>query len=201
MPLPGGKPPPKKMTFRQFLAWTDQDTWAEWVRGEVVLMAPVRVRHQAIAGFLNVLLAHWVEAHALGAVYPALTLMKLPHSAREPDLVFVSRARAHIVKETYLAGAADLAVEIVSPDSRQRDHRDKLAEYEAAGVREYWIIDPLTEQAEFHRLIRGRYRLLPVEGGVVRSAVLNGLWLEVGWFWQEPLPPLMSVLKKWKLVP
>src|SRR5262249_15431594 len=69
MPLPGGKPPPKKMTFRQFLAWTDEDTWAEWVRGEVVLMAPVRVRHQAIAGFLNALLRHWVEVHELGAVY------------------------------------------------------------------------------------------------------------------------------------
>jgi len=70
-PLPGGKPLPTRMTFRQFLAWTDEDTWAEWVRGEVILMAPARVRHQAIAGFLNALLQHWVEAHALGAVYPA----------------------------------------------------------------------------------------------------------------------------------
>ena len=127
--------------------------------------------------------------------------MKLSHSARAPDLVFVSRARAHIVKKTYLAGAADLAVEIVSPDSKEPDRCDKLAEYEAAGVREYWIIDPLTEQADFHRLIRGRYRPLPVEGDVVRSVVLAGLWLEVGWLWQEPMPALMSVLKRWKPVP
>ena len=65
------RPLPRTMTFRQFLAWTDEHTWAEWVRGEVVFMAPMRVRHQAIAGFLNALLQHWVEAHALGAVYPA----------------------------------------------------------------------------------------------------------------------------------
>lgn len=201
MPLPGGKLPPKKMTFREFHDWMDEDTWAEWVRGEVILMATPTVRHQVIAGFLDVLLRLWVEAHDLGMVYPTPLLMKLAHSAREPDLLFVSHARARRAKETYLQGAADLVVEIVSPDSVTRDRRDKLAEYQAAGVREYWIIDPLTGTADFHRLVRGRYRPMPVEAGIFRSAVLKGLWLDVAWLRQDPLPAVMSVLKRWKLVP
>src|SRR5262245_11057897 len=82
LPLPGGKRPPKRMTFREFHDWIQKDTRAEWVRGEVILMAPVRVRHQVIADFLNTLLRFWVEAHDLGMVYSSPVLMKLPHSAR-----------------------------------------------------------------------------------------------------------------------
>jgi hypothetical protein len=47
----------------------------------------------------------------------------------------------------------------------------------------------------------GIYRLAPVGGdGIYHSAVLDGLWLEVEWLWQEPLPLLLSVLKEWELV-
>ena len=51
-----------------------------------------------------------------------------------------------------MLGAADLCVEVVSPESVTRDCREKLTEYEQAGVREYWLIDPFRTQARFHRL-------------------------------------------------
>jgi len=38
------------------------------------------------------------------------------------------------------------------------------------------------------------------EDGILRSQVLKGLWLQVSWLWQSPLPPLMTVLKSWKLI-
>ena len=40
--------------------------------------------------------------------------------------------------DSHLSGPADLAVEIVSPDSLGRDRGDKFAEYGAAGIPEYW---------------------------------------------------------------
>jgi hypothetical protein len=47
----------------------------------------------------------------------------------------------------------------------------------------------------------GRYRLVLADAdGIVRSRVLEGLWLKSEWLWQEPLPPLLSILKEWKLV-
>jgi len=69
-------------------------------------------------------------------------------------------------------------------------------------VREYWLIDPQRKQAEFYRRGQdGFYHLMPVgDDGIYRSVVLEGLWLRVNWLWQEPLPPLLSVLREWKLV-
>ena len=106
------------------------------------------------------------------------------------------------MKSTYLDGPADLVVEVITPDSRARDRGEKFYEYEQGGVREYWLIDPLRKQAEFYQPgADGIYRLVPVgENSVYCSAVLNGLWLKVDWLWQDPLPPLLSVLKEWRLV-
>jgi Uma2 family endonuclease len=54
-----------------------------------------------------------------------------------------------------------LIVEIISPESSGRDRGEKFYEYEMAGVREYWLIDPQREQVEFYELnAEGRYTLL-----------------------------------------
>ncbi|RMF86648.1 MAG: Uma2 family endonuclease, partial [Nitrospinota bacterium] len=31
---------PGKLSYEEFLAWCDEDTWAEWVDGEVILLTP-----------------------------------------------------------------------------------------------------------------------------------------------------------------
>jgi Uma2 family endonuclease len=196
--------PPGKMTYEEFLAWTDEDTWAEWVDGEVILLSPASKRHQDIAFFLAALLRFFVEAGQLGSVVTAPFQMKIGPDlpGREPDIIFISRASLNHLRDTYLDGPADLAVEIISRDSRARDRGDKFYEYEQGGVREYWLLDYLRRQAEFYQLgPDGIYRLVPIdEDGIYHSAVLEGLWLNVEWLWQEPLPPLMSVLREWQLI-
>ncbi len=194
-------PRPPRMSFEEFLVWADEDTRAEWVDGEVLLMSPASDRHQDLLGLLVACVRAFAEAHQAGVVRFGPYVMKVPGSAREPDLIFVAEENRGRITTNYLDGPADLAVEIVSPDSRTRDRRDKLREYESAGVREYWLIDPEREQAEFYHLAAdGRYATLPVEDGIVRSLVLPGLWLRVDWLWQESLPPLLGVLREWGLV-
>ena len=63
-------------------------------------------------------------------------------------------------------------------------------------------VETMRKQAEFYRLGRdGLYQPLPVDSdGIVRSAVLKGLWLKTDWLWRKPLPSAMSVLKEWKLM-
>lgn len=68
--------------------------------------------------------------------------MKLAQSGREPDLLFISNETAQRLTERKLEGAADLVIEIIFPESVRRDRYEKFDEYEEAGVREYWIIDP-----------------------------------------------------------
>jgi Uma2 family endonuclease len=86
-------------------------------------------------------------------------------------------------------GGPDLVVEVVSRDSRQRDHVDKKQVYQEAGVSEYWLIDPLQQRMEFYRLTAGRYELVPLEHNrIFRSAVLESFWLDVEWLLADPPP-------------
>lgn len=189
--------------YETFLAQADEDVHAEWVGGKVVPRSPALQRHQKFAALLASLLLAFAETYHLGLVMAAPFQMKLgpEASGREPDILFVSKANLERLRKNCLDGPADLVVEIISPESRARDQGGKFYEYEQGGVTEYWLIDPDREQAEFYRLdARGIYQLVPLQEGAFQSKVLPGLRLEVAWLWQEPLPPLLSILKLWKLV-
>src|SRR2546421_565411 len=181
--------PPARMTYEEFLEWDDEDTRAEWVDGEVILMSPASKRHQSLMRFLMVLLSHFVEAKGIGEVLTAPFQMKLSTrpSGREPDLIFVANEHLGRFKETYLDGPADLAIEIVSPESQSRDRGEKFYEYEQAGIPEYWMLDQTRRQAEFYELENdGTYKRIDIdEDGIFRSKVIDGLWLKVDWLWQE----------------
>lgn len=192
------------MSYEEFLAWCDEDTWAEWVDGEIVIMSPASDPHQDLADFLIAVLRIFVEAHGLGWVRSAPFQMRLPSLARgrEPDILFVRKGRVDLVQKTYLDGPADLAVEITSPESLLRDRGEKFAEYELAGVQEYWLLDPEHKRADFYVLdADGRYRLAAVgDGGVYRSQMVQGFWLKVAWLWQDPLPKVLEVVRELKVM-
>lgn len=193
----------RNVTFEEFLAQCDEDTWAEWVNGEIIMMTPASNRHQNLSDFLLVLMRSFVERHHLGIVRSAPFLMRLSEdTAREPDILFVANEHLDRLKETYLDGPADLVVEIVSPESRLRDRGEKFAEYEMAGIPEYWLIDPDLKRADFYVLGEDeRYERLAADAkGVYRSRVLRGFWLNVNWLWQEPLPPVLEILQELGLI-
>lgn len=190
-----GVPPVAKMTYEEFLVWADS-THAEWVDGEVVIVSPVSVRHQEILGFLYKLLQVYVEYQELGTVLQAPFQMRL-QNGREPDLLFVAAQNRQRLGSTYLDGPADLAVEIVSPESVARDRGEKFYEYAEGGVPEYWLIDPQTQFAEFYRLEGAHYRpAFAGEEGIYRSQVVPGFWLRIDWLWQDPLPKTLAVLRE-----
>jgi Uma2 family endonuclease len=196
--------PLPKMTYEEFLAWYDEERRAEWVDGDVILMGPVSTRHQLLVSFLGAVIQFWVEDRQSGLALIAPFQMKLSlrPSGREPDVLFIAREHLELLKHNYLDGGADLAIEIISPDSRMRDRKHKYQEYEQAGVREYWIIDPLRERVEFYELDENhKFSLVHIASDrIFHSKVLPGLWLKTDWLWQQPLPPLMFVLKEWGLV-
>ena len=195
-------PPPQRreMTYDEFLAWAGEDTLAEWVDGEVVMCSPASKQHQRISDFLISVMKAFVEQQGLGMVLSAPFQMKLTRSGREPDLLFVSQEHLARLGETYLDGPADLVVEIISPESVGRDRGTKFYEYEEAGIPEYWLIDPLREQAEFYCLDeQGHYSLVsPDAEGIHRSETLPGFWLRVDWLWQPP--PVLDALRALELI-
>ncbi|MCS7208968.1 MAG: Uma2 family endonuclease [Fimbriimonadales bacterium] len=198
--------PTEPVSFEQFIEWLDEDTHAEWVDGKVILKMPVSFKHQHENRYIVKLLAAWVEdQHQMGYVYTAplqvkLTLPDGRQRSREPDIVVILNDRLNQMTEQYFDGAPNLIVEVLSPTTRAIDRGEKFAEYEAAGVPEYWLIDPDRQYAEFFQLDEtGAYRVaFSGSEGVYRSRVLEGLWLELRWLWERP--PVWDVLKQWGLV-
>ena len=193
-----------KISYGEFLERIDENPHVEWVDGEIIEMSPIFERHEDLSGFLKPLVRHFAEAYNLGVVRGEPFQMKpaLSLPGRAPDFFFVATAHLDRLRSTYLEGPADLVVEIISPESRARDRGDKFFEYEAAGIPEYWLLDPIREQAEFYQLDPGGiYRPAALDAqGRYQSVVLPGLWLQVSWLWQTPLPPLLSILKAWELI-
>jgi Uma2 family endonuclease len=196
--------PSGKLTFEEFLAWCDEDTWAEWVAGEVVMVSPASVEHQDVGSLLEKVLGIYVESRGLGKLMRAPFLMRLAEvpSGREPDLLFITMSRLNLIQKNYLDGPADLVIEIVSPESIGRDRGEKFVEYERAGIREYWLIDPDRKSAEFYQLgSEGRFRtVIPTTDGTYHSKIVEGFWLKIEWLWKTPLPAVLDLLKQLKVV-
>jgi Uma2 family endonuclease len=116
---------------------------------------------------------------------------------RKPDLGLVLNSNRVPLAEHDRSyhGVFDLCIESLS-DGRQteidRDTITKLAEYTAAGVQEYYILDERGIETQFYRLSRrGRYELLPRTNGVVRSLVLPGFQFRISDLYDQPAPPQM----------
>jgi len=190
------------VTFEEYLEQSSDTRICEWVDGEVITMPGASFEHQNLSGFLLTVMRFFVEKNDLGIIITSPFAMKLSEQrrGREPDILFVGKDRQHLFKKTYLDGAADLAVEIISPESIGRDRGEKFVEYEAAKIREYWLIDPERKQAEFYRLnADGFYQLIQTPEGVFRSEVLPEFFLRVEWLWQAQLPTLQA-LKELNLI-
>jgi len=183
-----------RMSYSEWLDQIDENTQSEWVDGEAIIFMPPATKHQQLVTYLVTLMRLYVDYFQLGEVIVAPFEMRvLPEgNAREPDILFVASDNVSRLTEQRLAGAADLLVEVISPESVQRDYEEKRIEYEAVGVREYWIVDPRPDHvgAQFWVLDDGGdYRAAPVDAdGVYRSNVLTGFWLNVDWLWAEDAP-------------
>jgi Uma2 family endonuclease len=189
------------MSYEEWLAWAGESTQSEWVDGEAIVFMPPKTVHALISGWLFNLLWLYTDLLDLGQVIQAPFEMRLAHSAREPDILFIARRNLERLTPERLLGPADLVVELVSDDSVTRDRRDKLAEYAAAGVPEYWLFDPRPRRqtsAFFLLTEEGDYRAAKLdEDGRYHSAVLPGFWLDPAWLWREPLPnplPLLAAI-------
>ncbi len=195
----------RRMSEEEFVMWvmTAEHVRAEWINGEVLLMSPASARHVLIIGWLHRVLGGYIEDHGLGQLMGPEFMVRLTHaglSLRVPELLFVSTSRTHQIEKNHLEGPPDLAIEIISPDSMQRDRGDKLAEYEASGVQEYWNID--SENRTFDAFVRnasGKYeKAEPTTDGVLCSATVTGFWLRIDWLWRDPLPSASQCLREIK---
>jgi Uma2 family endonuclease len=172
-------------------------TFHEWVEGVVIKMTPESLRHALLIKYVQNLLDAYFSLKPIGQSLTAPFVMRLAAagSFREPDVQVILDGNPGELSDTAMIGPADICVEVVSPESATRDYGDKLIEYEQAGVREYWIIDPLRERAQFNRLDdSGTYASVqPDESGHYRTPLLPKLVLHVPTLWQDDLPDYFAI--------
>ena len=185
-------------SYEQYLAEASETRFAEWADGEMIEYIPPLFHHQQVTWFLFSLMRGFVEALGLGVVGAAPMAFKLwpDGPAREPDVFYVSDSRRGNFTERWFEGGPDIAAEVISAGSVREDWVRKLEEYERAGVREYWLVDPRPYQnaAEFYRLQGGIFQPVELPDGRFMSTVLPGFWLDVAWLRQDPLPSYREAL-------
>lgn len=172
--------------------------YCEWVNGVVIRMSPASLRHNFLIDYLTDLFRIYFTLNPIGRLLSSPFVMNLSNIGvkREPDLQIVLNANPHQLSETAMNGPADICVEIVSPESVERDRGEKFSDYERGGVGEYWIIDPLRDEALLYRLNdEGVYIPQPTDAeGLYRTPLLPKFALHVPTLWQEPLPDPLAVV-------
>jgi Uma2 family endonuclease len=187
-------------SFEEFLGLEYEGGLAEWVDGEIRLYTSASLTHQKIVEFLFVVLRLMCESTGIGTVKLAPYAMEARRggSGREPDLMFVAAAHRSRLRESHLVGPPDAVFEVVSEDSVRRDYEEKRAEYERAGIPEYWIVDsrPGFERVLVYALAGRTYApVAAAEDGAIRSATIPGFWLRPEWLGAES-PSVRDALRE-----
>jgi Uma2 family endonuclease len=160
--------------------------------GKVISVVSNNKTHQRLLILLTKLLGLYLDFKKIGEMFGVGYPMRIAPDkpAREPDLLVLLNENSHRGKQTYVDGPADVVVEVVSPESTDRDRGIKLSEYEAAGVPEYWLFDPLRTEANIYALGDDRrYHPLPKDSeGRLVSRMLPGFALHPDLLWRDEPP-------------
>jgi Uma2 family endonuclease len=174
-------------TKEQSLCLSDQtNRLVEYIDGRIEVLPKPTTQHQVLLLWLLDAVRAASGVHAL--ILPAPLRLRLPSGRyREPDILLVRDASDPRVQDDAWHGA-DLVVEIVSPRGPERDLVAKRADYAAARIPEYWIVDPRDETVIVLTLVDTTYR----EGGVYRrdqlaaSVMLAGVTVDVTALYDAP---------------
>ena len=171
-----------KFTYEDYKHTSDDERY-ELIHGDLIIMAPSpREAHQRVDMNLGSRLYMHVEERELGRVYSAPFDVVLSNTiVVQPDLIFVSNERLHIITEDNIRGAPDLVVEILSPSTAGRDRTVKRSIYAGYKVKEYWQVDTDAKTIMVLLLGENGYELAGIygEGQTLTSPTLDGIYLNL----------------------
>jgi len=145
--------------------------------GEVFVVPSPLPKHQVVALRIVEMVSEYVRQHGGFCVTSPIDIVFSEYDVLQPDVIFFSPARAHLVDINHvIRHAPDLCVEVLSPSTAPTDRGKKMQMFARYGVREYWIVDPAAETIEILELGPAGYELKLTATGqdVVAAAVLPG---------------------------
>ena len=177
-----------RVRFRADDIWDapEDSTRYEVIDGELYVTPAPSWQHQNASAALHGYLWPYVHQRRLGKVISApIGVVLDAENGIQPDLIYISHERMHIISERGVEGAPDLVVEVLSPSTEARDRGIKLRRYAAAGVPHYWIVAPQTGSLEAYRLGEQGYEAIGVygPGSVFRPELFPGLAIPIDDLW------------------
>lgn len=119
---------------------------AELIDGQIYNMAPPKRIHQKLVSELTRYIGNYIKSKKGSCeIYPAPFAVFLDQDDRnyvEPDISVICDPNK--LDEYGCNGTPDWIIEIASPSTERMDYGIKLFKYRSAGVREYWIINPVS---------------------------------------------------------
>lgn len=129
----------------------------ELIDGKIVVMSPVSTVHAYVVGSIFIIFKNYLEGKPCVPFSSSLLVHLSDTNKFFPDVIVVcDRGK---IKRTYINGAPDLVVEVLSPSTAKNDKGYKKDVYEKSGVPEYWIVNPSEKSIEVYLLENSRYTL------------------------------------------
>ncbi len=169
-------------TYDDFLTFPNDGTRYEIIKGEVCMSPSPSLFHQDIIGNLYKHISNYVQKNKLGKIYFAPTdVIFSMTSIAEPDILFVSSERQHILTKKNIIAAPDFVIEVLSQANQNYDEVKKKNLYEQFGVKEYWIVDPEKQTVQQFVLEKEKYSTGKIFSSKekITSAVIKGLRISV----------------------
>ncbi len=169
----------KKQTIKDYKLLPEGAPY-QLIEGELIMTPAPNPIHQLISANLFKSIVRHVDEKRLGVLfYSPIDIYLSEENAFQPDIVFISSERRHIIKDDGIYGAPELVIEILSPSTAYYDIKKKFRVYEKGGVKEYWIVDPEMNTVEIYLNEDGHFSLkTKLENkGEIESFILKGFRL------------------------
>ena len=168
-----------KLTYADYVGIPEDGRRHEIIEGTHIVNPAPRPVHQSVVLRTSHELFR-LETKGWAKVYIApIDVQLTDHDVVQPDVIVIARQNAGIIGDAKIEGVPDLVVEVLSPSTRRVDRGSKRALYEAAGVLEYWIIDPERRTLERLTHVDGRFVTELFASGPVASTAFLGFEFEL----------------------
>ena len=158
-----------------------EDVRAELIDGQIYYQAAPSRIHQKILGKIHQKIANYIDSKAGSCeVYPAPFAVKLWADRRtivEPDISVICDRNK--LTEKGCTGAPDWIIEIISPGNSSHDYIRKLKLYADAGVREYWIVNPVKHTVFVYHLEENKFEVSSYTfQDKIKVHIYDDLWID-----------------------
>jgi len=180
--LPELFPPQGEWRESNFFALPDSNRIIELSEGEIRMSPPPTPQHQPVVKRLFRAVAHHVRHTGFGETFFAPVALRLWDSKiRKPDVLVLKQDQLQQIGDQSINAPVAWVAEVISPDSVEVGTQEKIVDYAAARIPEYWLIDPVAETIEIYTLIGTEYALAETlqSGDMASSRQLEGFETEV----------------------